>query len=139
MTTTNPLTIILEKGDTELFGRIEIPDEFLYTTVGNNINDVTDNLRDLVADYIAHEGQALAHWQHVDAKDIAFTYEYDLTALFEVFDSIKINSVATLAGLNQSLMRQYVTGKKRPSERQAKKIEEAIRQLGQRLSGVVGV
>ncbi len=139
MEKSNSLTVILEKGDTELFGRIEIPGEFLYTTVAKTIQEVTDNLRDLVADYIAHEGQALAHWQHVDANDITFAYEYDLTALFEVFDSIKINSVATLAGLNQSLMRQYVTGKKRPSERQAKKIEEAIRQLGQRLSGVVVV
>lgn len=130
------LNIILEKGDHELWGRVQAPG-FLHTTVGASIEEVTANLRDLIADYLDHEGREAAEWQGVSINDITFNYEYDLTALFEVFQSIKINAVADLSGINQSLMRQYATGKKRPSERQAKKIENAIHQLGQRLTQVI--
>jgi hypothetical protein len=129
------IVIILEKGGDELGGRVRAPG-FLLTTVGNNTEEVTANLRELIADFLEHEGRDMAEWEGIKADDIEFSYEYDLTALFEIFDAIKINSIASLAGLNQSLLRQYATGKKRPSERQAKKIEDAIHQLGHRLMQV---
>jgi predicted RNase H-like HicB family nuclease len=129
------LTVILEKGDNALWGRVQAPG-FLHTTVGNSVEEVTANLRELIADFLAHEGQEFPDWQSVSINDIEFNFEYDLTALFEVFQSIKIGAVADLSGINQSLMRQYATGKKRPSQRQAKKIEDAIHLLGQRLSQV---
>lgn len=134
------LTIILEKGDKELWGRVEAPG-FLHTTVGNSVAEVTANLRDLIADFLEHEGKDMPEWKRADGSnvletDITYQYEYDLTALFEVFSAIKINAIADSAGINPSLMRQYVTGKKRPSERQAKRIETAVRELGERLSHV---
>ena len=134
------LTIILEKGVEELWGRIEAPG-FLNTTVGTSVEEVTANLRDLVADFLEHEGKTMSEWKWADGagvleSDITYKYEYDLTALFEVFSAIKINAIADSAGINQSLMRQYVSGKKRPSERQAKRIETAVRELGERLSHV---
>lgn len=129
------IVIILEKGGDELGGRVRAPG-FILATVGNSTEEVTANLRELIADFLEHEGRDMAEWEGVKADEIQFSYEYDLTALFEIFNAIKINSVASLAGLNQSLLRQYATGKKRPSERQAKKIEEAIHQLGQRLMAV---
>ncbi len=135
MTSVKHIVIILEKGGDELGGRVRAPG-FLLTTTGNSTEEVTANLRELIADFLEHEGRGMAEWEGVKADAIEFSYEYDLTALFEIFDAIKINSVASLAGLNQSLLRQYATGKKRPSERQAKKIEEAIHQLGQRLMAV---
>ena len=129
------LKIILEKGDEELWGRIEAPG-FLHTTVGNSIEEVTANLRDLVVDYLEHEGKDMPYWKGVSETDITYDYEYDLTALFEVFNVLKINAVADSAGINQSLLRQYASGKKHPSERQAKKIETAVRELGERLMHV---
>lgn len=130
-----PLTIILEKGDEELWGRVKAPG-FLLTTVGSSVDEVTAHLRDQIADFLEHEGKNMPEWANVTAEAIRFDYEYDLTALFEVFNSIKINAIADSAGINQSLMRQYATGKKRPSERQAQKIETAVRQLGERLAHV---
>lgn len=126
------LKIILEKGDDELWGRVQAPG-FLHTTVGTSIGEVKTNLRDLVADFLEHEGREMPEWKGVAESDIAYEYEYDLTALFEVFNAIKMNAIADSAGINQSLMRQYATGKKHPSERQAKKIETAVRELGERL------
>ncbi|KAB7728015.1 type II toxin-antitoxin system HicB family antitoxin [Rudanella paleaurantiibacter] len=130
------LTIVFERDDGELWGRVETP-EFLHTTVGTSVEEVAQNLRDLVEDFLENEGKDAPEWSGVKIEDISFNYEYDLTALFEVFSSVKIGSIADAAGINQSLMRQYASGKKNPSERQAKKIEEAVRQLGQRLTQVV--
>ena len=132
MKSVSQLTIILEKGDGELWGRIEAPG-FLHTTVGNSVKEVTDNLRDLVADFLEHEGKNMPQWKGVSEPAISYTYEYDLTALFDVFNVLKINAVADSSGINKSLLRQYATGKKHPSERQAKKIETAVRALGERL------
>ena len=130
------LKIILEKGDDELWGRVQAPG-FLHTTVGTSAEEVKANLRDLVADFLKHEGKDMPEWKDVAESDIAYEFEYDLTALFEVFSAIKINSIAASAGINASLMRQYATGKKHPSERQAKRIETAVRELGERLMHVV--
>lgn len=134
------LRIIFEKGDKELWGRIEAPG-FLHTSVGGSAEEVTTNLRDLVADFLEHEGKDMPEWKRSDGSgvvetDIVYEYEYDLTALFEVFNGIKINAIADSAGINQSLMRQYASGSKHPSERQAKKIEAAVRELGERLAHV---
>jgi hypothetical protein len=129
------LQIILEKGDGELWGRVEAPG-FLHTTVGSSAEEVTTNLRDLIADFLEHEGKTMPEWADVAETDISYEYGYDLTALFEVFNAIKINAIADSAGINQSLMRQYASGKKRPSERQASKIETAIHELGDRLRAV---
>ncbi len=135
MKSAHTLTIILEKGDEELWGRVEAPG-FLHTTVGSSVEEVTANLRDLVVDFLEHEGKDMAYWKGVSESNITYQYEYDLTALFEVFNVLKINAVADSAGINKSLLRQYASGKKHPSERQAKKIETAVRELGQRLMHV---
>ena len=140
MKSIHTLTIILEKGNGELWGRIEAPG-FLHTTVGNSVEEVTANLRDLVVDFLEHEGKDIPQWKRSDGSvvsesEITYEYEYDLTALFEVFNVLKINAVADSAGINKSLLRQYAIGKKHPSERQAKKIETAVRELGQRLMHV---
>lgn len=132
----NTLTIIIEKGDDdEIWGSIDAPG-FLYTTVGSTVEEITANLRGLVADYLAHEGKTSPDWEGISESDITYEYEYDLTALFEVFSAIKINSIAEMAGINKGLARQYASGVKTASSQQAKKIEVAIHQLGERLMHV---
>ncbi|MEZ0484298.1 hypothetical protein [Fibrella aquatica] len=129
------LTITLEKGDDELWGSIDAPG-FLLTSVGASVEEVTTNLRDLVADFLENEGKDMPEWKGIKETDITYNYEYDLTALFDVFKAIKITTIAEFAGINSSLMRQYAIGNKKPSEKQAKKIETALRQLGERLMHV---
>jgi predicted RNase H-like HicB family nuclease len=126
------LIIIIEPGDGEIWGRIEAPNALL-NTVGNTIEEVTQNLKDLIQDHLDHEGKEQAEWQNIKVRDISFDYVYDLSELFEVISAVKINSIADLAGINQSLMRQYASGVKYPSIQQGKKIQEAVHQLGQKL------
>ena len=126
------LNIILEPGDGEMWGRIDAPNTLL-TTVGNNANEVTQSLKELIQDHLDNEGKEQQFWQNVKVENITFEYVYDLTAIFDVISAVKINSLADLAGINQSLMRQYASGVKYPSVQQAQKIQVAVKQLGQKL------
>ncbi|MGM9509521.1 hypothetical protein ACS5NO_17430 [Larkinella sp. GY13] len=131
-------TIILEKGDGELWGRLsydpgEDKEGFLHTTVGANVAEITQNIRDLVTDSLEHELKDDPYWAGVNPNDIEFNYVYDLTAFFEVFNAVKINVIAEKAGINKALARQYASGVKHPSAQQAKKIEKAVHELANEL------
>lgn len=133
MNKSKTLNIAIEKGDDEeIWGSIEAPG-FFYTTVGRSVEEITENLRGQVTSFLENEGKTMTEWEGVSIDDISFEYEYDLTALFDVFSAIKINSIADMAGINKGLVRQYASGVKNASTQQAKKIEAAIRQLGERL------
>lgn len=60
----------------------------------------------------------------------------DLTTFFKKHSYLKASVVAKLAGLNQSLVRQYMNGTKTPSSKQVKKIEEVIHKISQELKTV---
>ncbi|RDB03567.1 hypothetical protein [Runella aurantiaca] len=129
------LTIIIEKGDGEIWGRVEAPG-FLNVTVGNSEAEITQNMLELIEDFLENEGKEDEYWKGVTLESIEFDYRYDLTAFFDLFSPLKINSIAEKAGINKALMRQYVSGVKHPSAQQVQKIESAIHAFGQNLMKV---
>lgn len=131
----NTLTIIFEKGEDGLWGRIENED-FLLTECGNNHDEVLEGLKVSLLDYLENEGKEDSKWSKVNIDDITFDFRYDLTEFFEQFSMLKISSIAEISGINQSLMRQYVRGLAYPSEKQVAKIQEGIRRLSESLFAV---
>ncbi len=129
------INIIIEKGKNEFWGRIE-GFEFLPVTTGANIAEIEENLRMLIADYIEHEGQNDKRWKQVDAGKITFDLHYDLRAFFDEYKFLNVSSIADLAGINPSLVRQYAKGIKYPSTAQAKKVEAVIHDLAKKLNRV---
>ena len=77
--------------------------------------------------------QLLKSFHGLEPNDIGFRHSYDLCALFDKFAYLKISAVAEIAGVNASLLRQYVIGNKQASAQQAKKIESAIHKIGKEL------
>ena len=71
------------------------------------------------------------------SNQVQFDHAYDLTVFFDLFDDVKIGAIAKRAELNPSLVRHYVAGTKFPSAAQAKKLENAIHELGNKLREVV--
>jgi hypothetical protein len=130
------LEAIIEKSDGELSGWIEIPGYTLLTTVGETTDQVLTNLRALLGDFIAHEGQESRKWKKADAGTVEFDIRYDLQAFFEEHSYLNISEVAKRCGLNTSLLRGYATGHKHPSAAQAKKIEDTIHRLAEDMLGV---
>lgn len=127
--------VIIEKGKKEFWGRIEGFD-FLSVAVGASVNEVLDNLKMLIAGYAEHEGKDDKKFKRFDAGKIEFDLHYDLQAFFEEYKFLNISSIAALAGINPSLTRQYARGIKYPSTAQAKKVEAAIRKLGEKMNRV---
>ena len=71
-----------------------------------------------------------------ESPTIIFNVSYDLTSFFKQFEYINISKLADTIGLSPSLLRQYATGKKHPSGTQLKRIEHAIKNIGETLAHV---
>ncbi|NUQ24427.1 MAG: hypothetical protein HUU34_10765 [Saprospiraceae bacterium] len=51
----------------------------------------------------------------------------------EAFEAVKVASIAKEAGMNPSLLRQYLSGAKRPSPEQVRRVQEALHSVARRL------
>lgn len=62
--------------------------------------------------------------------------KYTLTEFFNEFPAIKINKVAERAGINRTLMMNYLSGEKNPSDNMLQKIEKVVHELAAELKNV---
>jgi hypothetical protein len=127
---TLPILIIWEENT--FVAKVKAPG-FLFTTAADTVPIALENLRNLISDYLAHEGANAEIWQGITATSIVFECAYDLKAFFEHYKELKIAAIANRAGINPNLLQQYVSGNKRASESQVKKIERAIQELANEL------
>jgi len=127
------ITIIIEKNDGLLWGRVEDMGDFMPTPYGENTAKVVKNLKELIQDYVSHEGKMDPVWNKIDPDLLDIEFKYDLQAYFQEHDYLKISSVAEQANLNPGLVRQYASGVKYPSAKQANKIRMAIKKIAKEL------
>jgi len=119
------IPLIIEKGnDSEIWGRIDFEKE-LIVDFANSVEELEKKMKNLLLDFF-----------EISSDKIKFRLEYDLTVLFNHKNYLNISAIASKAGINASLMRQYATGKKFPSEERAKKIEGLINEIGKDLLSV---
>ncbi|GAB2840046.1 hypothetical protein GCM10027043_49200 [Ferruginibacter profundus] len=116
------LHLILEKDGGKLWGRVSY-NENLIVDSATTLPNVEKKLRKALKDF--HQ-----------LEEVKFEYAYDLTVFFEEFNFLNQSKIAELSGINASLLRQYASGVKNPSEAQAKKIQTTIRGLALRLKNV---
>ena len=58
----------------------------------------------------------------------------DFKQFFEYYKVINAKHLAKRIGMNETLLSQYVTGKKKPSPKQVERIAEGLHQIGQELT-----
>lgn len=68
------LTVIIEKSESDLWGRIENVPDYLPVTSGKSLAELEQNLRDLLHDYIQNEGSVYDAWRGLKVTDIQFEY-----------------------------------------------------------------
>jgi len=130
------LELIVESNNQNSFwGRVEYKGS-LIVGEGDTFEAMIQNVKDGLEDSIEHEWKDDPFWKKIDLKTIEFDIKYDLQAFFEKFNVLKISNIGVMAGMNESLIRHYATGKKYPSIDQVKKIEKAIHQLGFQLQKI---
>ncbi|WP_128545058.1 helix-turn-helix domain-containing protein [Larkinella soli] len=118
------IVLVVEKAeDGKLWGRVNYDDNLLV--------DYADDLETLKVQMTV----LLKEFNEV-GDPLEWDVRYDLTAFFESHPFLNISRIAEAAGMNPSLLRHYVAGSKHPSAEQVKKIEDAVRQLGQKLVNV---
>jgi predicted RNase H-like HicB family nuclease len=108
----------------------------VVSAYGNTLEELKSNLEIAYADYIDTAKELGEEWVRDVEKREGFEYRLDLTALFKLIPEIKITSLAKKAKINESLMRQYVSGKASVSEERLKVIENIVHQLGNELLAV---
>lgn len=81
------------------------------------------------------------HWDDLD-EDLSFEGFFrhkNTNALYELFmahPEINASAVARRLGMSQSLLAQYISGKKRPSDERLECIKAEIRRIGAELSAI---
>ncbi len=70
----------------------------------------------------------------VESNDIRF--EIDFKQFFKYYKVLNAKFLAEKIGMNATLLSQYVSGTKKPSQKQTEKILSGIHQIGQELSGI---
>ena len=116
------INLIIEKGDDgKLWGRVNFRNN-LMTDFGCTVEILKKKMSKLIKDFYG--------------IDAVFNQAYDISAFFESFDFLNQTRIADLSGINPGLLRQYASGVKNPSAKQAKKIETVIHNLAKELKSV---
>lgn len=126
-------TVILEKTSVGGYSAY-LPELPGCVSTGESIDEIKCNIKEAIDFHI--EGMRMENLQVPVGFDEMFdlSYKMDIAALFEWFSGILTKSgVSKITGMNPSLISQYVSGIKTPSNKQTKKIEQALHNLGQEL------
>ena len=92
---------------------------------------------------IGLEGDDL-HWDDID-EDIHISSFFETTEpdtdnvianVFKRFPQLNVSEVARTIGINKSLLSRYIYGIKKPSQKRAEQILDAIRQLGREMASI---
>lgn len=76
-------------------------------------------------------------------SDLNFVYSIDeiklsldLQSFFDFYKVINAKALSSRIGMNQSLLAQYISGSKKPSTMQRKRILKGVQQIGRELSEI---
>ena len=108
----------------------------VVTAYGNSLEELKENLKVAFNDYLEIAEEQNENWVKDVKKMTDWDYQMDLQAFFYLIPEVKISAIGKKARINESLMRQYVTGKAAASEERVKLIEKVIHELGRELQSV---
>lgn len=116
---------IVEKTDTGYSAYHENSNGIVATT-GGNISELKTNILE------AYNLQ-LDYYHKKPVSDDHFILAFDLGQFFEYYNVINVRALAKRMKMNYTLLSQYITGAKTPSEKQTKKVLQGVKQLGREL------
>ncbi|HXR84125.1 MAG TPA: type II toxin-antitoxin system HicB family antitoxin [Hanamia sp.] len=104
------------------------------TGYGETIEKAKEDIKDAIKDILEMcEEEGTAAPGYLNDGNLEFVYKYDLPSLFAHFGMLDATNFARKINLNPSLLRQYKSGLTTASEKQKKKIEEGLHELGRQL------
>lgn len=103
-------------------------DGYAIGTVGSDMKELRANMLEALNLYFEEGGKVYSE------KNIKVVL--DLPQFFEFYKVINAKALSERIGMNQSLLAQYISGIKTPSEAQVNRILKGIRELGKELSKI---
>jgi predicted RNase H-like HicB family nuclease len=119
------IRMIVEKTET---GFSAYSEEYPVYTTGESFTELLSNSVEAINLFLSDQNS------QVTEKNVEF--EIDLQQFFQFYRVINSKFLAKRIGMNESLLSQYVTGKKKPSATQTHKILSGIQEIGRELSNI---
>ena len=117
---------IVEKTNTGYSAFAEDENIDVFTT-GKNFEELKINMLDALNLFLEFKEKKLATAEQIITK-------IDLPSFFEFYSVINAKALSKRIGMNETLLSQYVNGKKEPSEKQINKILMGVKELGKELT-----
>ncbi|MEO6189992.1 MAG: type II toxin-antitoxin system HicB family antitoxin [Saprospiraceae bacterium] len=125
------LTAIIERNKDAYFAYIEQIDGCV--AAGKNYEEVKTNLQSIIK--IAMEEDLKL--QKSLSQGYRLKFEVDFESVFDLIPEVNVSQLAITGKINPGLLRQYVSGTKRASETQAKKVMKAIKEVTIKLNSII--
>jgi len=114
---------IIEKTET---GFSAFTEDYPIFTTGKTITELQNNALEATQLYFDEQGEKITMEK--------LKFEFDFQQFFQYYNVINAKILAKKIGMNATLLSQYVSGKKKPSDVQTEKILTGIHQIGQELA-----
>ncbi|MFC6268888.1 XRE family transcriptional regulator [Frigoriflavimonas asaccharolytica] len=101
-------------------------DNLMVSTTGKNLAELKINMFDAINLYLKEKKETLATTEQI-------IFKIDLPSFFDFYSVINAKALSRRINMNESLLSQYVTGKKEPSEKQISRILTGVKELGKEL------
>jgi DNA-binding transcriptional regulator YdaS (Cro superfamily) len=121
MVTKEKIGVIIEKTK-EGFSAYAL-DHPVFTT-GSSMNELFSNIKEAFILYFDDE----------NFEDSRISYEIDFNQFFKYYKVLNANALAGRIGMNPTLLSQYISGHKKPSASQSRRILYGINKIGQELA-----
>ncbi len=102
--------------------------DYMVYTVGSDMEELRSNILEAINLHFEEEGKV------VTLENIRITL--DLPQFFEFYSVINASALCKRIKMNQSLLAQYISGQKKPSQAQLERIINGIRQVGRELAEI---
>lgn len=123
-----PIKFIVEKTRSG-YSAYAVDKRYPLTTVGVTMEELKANMLDAVNSFMEFN-----ELPEVGAGAIAI--QIDMKQIFTYYKEINAKAIGKRAGINETLLSQYINGKKIPSEKQQMKILNSIHALGKELQAL---
>ncbi len=117
------IKITIEKTET---GFSAFTEDYPIFTTGKTITELQNNALEATQLYFDEQEEKITIEK--------LKFEFDFQQFFQYYNVINAKMLAQKIGMNSTLLSQYVSGKKKPSDLQTEKILTGIHQIGQELA-----
>ena len=84
-------------------------------TIGDSIEEIRENMIEALNLHQKYHNRAMV-------KEADLDFQFDLSSFFAYYKVINAKALGERIGMHQSLLAQYISGKKKPSSRQIERI-----------------